>query len=112
VINLVVLVLLVIHQFLQLLAKQVNLAQVKWTKIRKKWLVDEIIVNAKVESVLAGLGWVLIANPVKTARNNLHRLIGVCVALASSSPSFMTCLSHDGDMLSQRCLTNKCPTKN
>ena len=111
-INLVVLVLLVIHEFLKLLTKQVNLAQVKWTEIRKKRLVNQIIVDAKVESVLTGLGWILITNPVETARNYLHRLIGVCVALASSSPSFITCLSHDNDSLGLRCLANKCPSTN
>ena len=41
-----------------------HLAEVKWSKISKERLVNEIIINAEVESVLARLRWVLVTNPV------------------------------------------------
>jgi len=64
VVDLVVFVLLVIHEFLELLAKQVNFSEIKGTKICEIRLVNQVVINAEVEGVLAGLGWVLVTDPV------------------------------------------------
>ena len=63
-IDLVVFILLVIHEFLEFFAKQVNLTKIQRAKICKKRLVNQVIVNTEVEGVLAGLGWVLVTDPV------------------------------------------------
>ena len=63
-VDLVVFVLLVIHEFLELLAKQVNFSEIKRTKICEIRLVNQVVINAEVEGVLAGLGWVLVTDPV------------------------------------------------
>jgi hypothetical protein len=60
VINFVGAVLLVANQFLQFLAEKVNFTQIKGTKVCEEWLVHEIIVNAEIESMRSGLGWVFI----------------------------------------------------
>jgi cell division protein FtsI/penicillin-binding protein 2 len=52
--------LLVANQFLQFLAEKVNFTQIKGTKVCEEWLVHEIIVNAEIESMRSGLGWVFI----------------------------------------------------
>ena len=93
VIDFVVLILLVVHEFFELFAEQVDLTQVKWAKIRKKWLVNQVVVNAEVEGVLAGFGRVLVADPVEAAWDDLDWLIRVSVALASPS-SLCRCLCH------------------
>ena len=74
-VDLVVLVLLVIHELLQLFAKQMDLSEIQWPKVCKERLVHQIIVNAEVEGVLTGLRRVLIADPVETPRNDLDGLI-------------------------------------
>ena len=80
VVDLVVLILLVAHKFLKLLAKQVHFSEIKRAEISKEWLVNQIIVDAEVKGVLPGLGWILVTDPVETARNDLNRLVGLVAA--------------------------------
>ena len=58
-----------------------DLAEIKRTKVGKERFIYQIIVDAEVESVLAGLWWVLIADPIETSRDNLDGLISVCGTL-------------------------------
>ena len=77
VVNFVVLVLLVVHQLFKLLAEEMNLAQVERAKVSEEGFVDKVIVDAEVEGVLPRLGRVLVTDPVQSAGNYFHRLIGV-----------------------------------
>ena len=54
-----------------------HLAQVKGSEIRKKRLIDQVIIDAEVERVLPRLRWILVANPIETTWDDLDRLIGV-----------------------------------
>ena len=51
VVNLVVAVLLVIDQLLKFLAEQMDLSQIEWTEISEEGFVDEVVIDAEVESV-------------------------------------------------------------
>ena len=84
VVNLVVLVLLVIHEFLKFLAEKMDLAEVKGTKVSKERLVHKVVINAEVEGVLPRLGWVLVTDPVESAGDDLHRLIVVTATTRGS----------------------------
>ena len=84
VVDLVVLVLLVVHKFLKFLAEQVHLAQVERAKVSEKRLVNKVVVDAEVEGVLPRLGWVLVADPVQSPRDDLHRLVRVATAFGNS----------------------------
>jgi hypothetical protein len=53
----------------------VNLAQIEGTEVGEEGLVDEIVVNAKVEGVGAGLGRILVGDPVQPVRYNLYSLV-------------------------------------
>lgn len=90
VINLVVLVLLVVHEFLKFLAEKMDLAEVKGTKVSKERLIHEVVVNAEVEGVLPRLGWVLVTDPVESTRDDLHRLI--VVAATTRGSRLIACL--------------------
>jgi hypothetical protein len=65
----------VIHQLLELLAKLVDLSQIQWPEIGKEGLVDQIVVDAKIKCVLARLWRVLVTDPIQTAGNDLNRLV-------------------------------------
>lgn len=93
-INLVVLILLVVHEFLKFLAKEVHFAEVKRPEVSEERLVHQVVVNAKVEGVLAGLRRVLVADPVKTARNNLDRCVCIGVARFRCFVCFVLGLYH------------------
>ena len=103
-VDLIILILLVVHELLQLLAEQVNLTKVQWAEVRKKGLIDEIVVDAKVKGVLARLGWVLIANPVKTTRDDLNWLVRFVSAGATVTARFGLRLDHVevGDLMFYR----------
>lgn len=92
-IDLVVLVLLIIHELFELFAEQMHLAQVKGSEIRKKRLIHQVIIDAEVERVLARLRWILVANPIETTRNDLDRLIAVTFS-GSRGSSFRSGLYH------------------
>lgn len=77
VIDLIVLVLLVIHEFFKLLAEQMHLTQVEWTKVSEKGLIDEIVVDTEVKSVLSRLWRVLVTDPVEPTWNDFDGLVGV-----------------------------------
>ena len=94
VINLVVLVLLIIHELLELLTEQVHLAQVERTKVCEEGLVDKIVVDAEVEGMLPRLWRVLVTDPVQSAWDDFDRLVGVGVALTSCATCFRTWLDH------------------
>lgn len=53
VVNLIILVLLIVHELLKLLAEEMNFSKVKWTEIGEVWFVNQIVVDAEVEGVLA-----------------------------------------------------------
>ena len=93
VVDLVVFVLLVIHELLKFLAEQMHFAEVKRAKICKIRLVNQIVVNAEVKGVLAGLGWVLITDPVQATGDDFDRLVRL--ALRSLGPCFASRLYHD-----------------
>jgi len=93
VIDLVVLVLIVVHELLQLFTEQVNFSEVERAKICEERLIDQVVVNAEVEGMLAGLGWVLITDPVEPPWDDLYGCVGVRVALSRSS-SFVVWLHH------------------
>lgn len=77
VIDLIVLVLLVVHQLLELLAEQMHLAQVERAKVCEEGLIDQVVVNAEVEGMLPRLWRVLITDPVQSAWDDFNRLVGV-----------------------------------
>ena len=52
-----------------------DLAEIEWTKISEVRLVDQVIIDAEVEGVLARLGRISIADPVETSRNDLDWLV-------------------------------------
>lgn len=52
-----------------------DLAEIEWTKISEVRLVDQIIIDAEVEGVLAGFRRIGIADPVEASRNDLDWLI-------------------------------------
>ena len=52
-----------------------DLAEIEWTKISEVRLVDQVIIDAEVEGVLAGFGRISIADPVEASRNDLDWLI-------------------------------------
>jgi len=101
VVNFIVLVLLVIHQFLQLLAEQVHFAQVERAEVGEKRLVDQIVVDAEVERVLSRLRRVLVADPIETPRNNLDGCVRFGVA-RSVSKRFVLNLNHFADRVFDR----------
>lgn len=53
VVNLIILVLLIVHELLELFAEEMNFSKVKWTKISEVWFINQVVVDAEVESVLA-----------------------------------------------------------
>ncbi len=69
-----------------------NFTQVKGAEICEEWLVDQVVVNAEIEGMLARLGWVLITDPVKAPWDNFHRCVRVGVALTRSR--FVVRLHH------------------
>ena len=71
-VDFVVLVLIVVHKLLKFFAEKVNFAKIEWSEIGEKWLVNEIVVNAEIECVLARLGWVLVADPVEAPWDNFY----------------------------------------
>ena len=89
VVDLVVLILLIVHEFFKFLAEQVHLSQIEGTKVSKEWRVDEVIVDAEVESMLTRLGWILVTDPVQASRDNFNRLVGF---VASARSSVLFCL--------------------
>jgi hypothetical protein len=68
-------VLCVVHQLFELFAEQVNFPEIKRTKISEERLVNQVVVDAEVEGVLARLGWGLVTDPVQTIGDDLNRLI-------------------------------------
>ena len=92
VVDLVVLILRVIHEFFQLFAEEVHFAEVERAEVRKEGLVDEVVVNAEVEGMLARLRRVLIANPIETTGDNFDGSVGVSVTLTITASSL--CLDH------------------
>ena len=52
-----------------------DLAEIEWTKISEVRLVDQVIIDAEVERVLAGFGRISIADPVEASWNNFDWLI-------------------------------------
>ncbi len=52
-VNFIVLVLRVSHELLELLAKEVNFSEIKWTEISKERLVHQVVINAEVKGMLA-----------------------------------------------------------
>jgi len=72
VVDFVVLVLIVVHKLLKFFAEKVNFAEIEWTKIGEEWLINEIVVNAEIECMLARLGWGLVADPVEAPGDNFY----------------------------------------
>ena len=70
-----------------------NLAEVKRAKVSEERLVNQVIVNAEIEGVLARLGRVLITDPIQTPWNDLNGLVRVASSLALST-SFRIWLYH------------------
>jgi len=85
VVDFVVLILGIIHEFLELLAEEVDFTQVERAEVSEEWLIHEVVIDAEVESVLARLRRVLVADPVKAPRDDLDGLVRVCVTLTRSS---------------------------
>ena len=52
-VNLVALVLGVVHKLFELFAEQMDLAEVERTEIGEERLVDQVVINAEVESMLS-----------------------------------------------------------
>ena len=76
-VNLIILVLLIVHELLKLLAEEMNFSKVKWTEIGEVWFVNQIVVDAEVEGVLARFWWVGITDPVQAALDDFNGLIGL-----------------------------------
>lgn len=58
VVDLVALVLRIVHQLFKFFAEEMDLSKIKGAKISEEWLVNKVIVNAEVEGMVLGLGWV------------------------------------------------------
>jgi len=43
----------IVHQFFQLFAKQMYFSQIKWPKVCEERLVNKVVIDTKVESVLS-----------------------------------------------------------
>ena len=74
-INLVVLVLRVIHKLLQLFAEEVHFTQIKGSKVSEERLVDQVVIDAEIEGMLARLRRILVTDPVEALRDDLDWLV-------------------------------------
>ena len=74
-VNLIVLVLRVVHQLFQLFAEQVHLAQIERSKVSEERLVDQVVIDAEIEGMLARLRRILVTNPVQALRDDLDWLV-------------------------------------
>ena len=52
-VNLVALILRIIHQLLKLFAEKMYLPKIQWSEVSEEGLINQIIIDAEVESVLA-----------------------------------------------------------
>ena len=73
-----------------------DLAKIKRTKVRKERFIYQIIVDAEVESVLAGLWRILITDPIETSGDDLNGLISVRGTLTCRTLTCFrcVCLNH------------------
>ena len=83
-VDLIVLILLVVHELFEFFAEKMHLAEIKWSKISEEGLVNKIVIDAEVESVLARLRRVLVTDPVESTRNDFNGMVSVSVSLASA----------------------------
>ena len=74
-VNLIVLVLRVVHKLFQLFAEQVHLAQIEGSKVSEERLVDQVVIDAEIEGMLARLRRILVTDPVQALRDDLDWLV-------------------------------------
>ena len=74
-INLIALILRVIHQLLELLAEQMYFTKIEWSKVSEERLVDQVVIDAEIEGMLARLRRILVTNPVQALRDDLDWLV-------------------------------------
>ena len=73
-INFEILILLVINQLFYLFAKKMNFTNIKRTKISKKRLVNQILVDTKIKSTTCRLRWFFVRDPIESIRNDFLAL--------------------------------------
>ena len=103
-VDLVVLILLVVHKLLELLAEEMDLAEIKGAEISKEGLIDQVVVDAEIEGVLAGFWRVLITDPVEAARDDLNGLVRL---VGSARCSIVLCLHFCWRISATKCVVVK-----
>jgi hypothetical protein len=72
VINLICAVLLIVNELLQLLAEEVHLTEIQWSKICKEGFIHQIVINAEIKGMRPRFWRVPIRDPVETTRDDLY----------------------------------------
>ena len=68
------------------------LPKIQGAEVCEEGLINQIIIDAEVESVLARLWWVLITDPIETSGNDLNGLISVSGTLTCRALTCFRCV--------------------